>query len=252
MKIYLLTLFPAFFEPFLKEGVIARAVDKGKVNLSIVNFRDFSQDKHNKVDDLPYGGGGGMVLKPGPIYRAFQSIPEDVRQIATTIIPTPRGSLYNQAKALEFAQKEAVIIISGHYKGMDERIFDLIHAERVSIGDFVLAGGELPAIMIMESIARLLPGVLTDIDSAMSDSFTYKDYLLGYPVYTRPENFGGMKVPEVLLSGNHKNIKRWRLSEALRTTYKYRSELINKDNLSMNEKGLLKEVVSQERGKNDR
>ena len=259
MKIYILTLFPDFFIPFCQEGVIAQAISKGKVNISVVNFRDFSHDKHKKVDDLSYGGGGGMVLKPEPIYNAYHSIPEEIRQIAKTIIPTPRAKLYNQAMAMEFAREEALIIIAGRYKGLDERIFELTSAERVSVGNFVFSGGELPAMMITESIVRLLPDVLTDIESALSDSFTAKSYLLGYPVYTRPESFNGLDVPPVLLSGNHEVIRKWRLKEALRTTYKYRPELLNKNNLATEEKKLLEEVSMtikkipiEERGRNVR
>ncbi len=254
MKIYLLTLFPDFFAPFLKEGVVARAVEKGEVELSVINFRDFTQDKYHKVDDLPYGGGGGMVLQLGPIDRAYQSIPKEVREIATPIIPTPRAPRYDQAKAMELARNEAIIIISGHYKGIDERIFQLIPAERVSIGDYVLSGGELPSMIIMESIVRLIPRVLSDLDSALTDSFTYRDYLLGYPAYTRPESYKGLKVPQVLLGGNHAKIKRWRIKQALLATYKYRPELIDENRLSDEEKELLDEIKKEkpldERGRN--
>lgn len=228
MKIYILTLFPHLFEPFFKDNLIGNSIEEGYLDIEIMNFRDFSQDKHRKVDDVPYGGGGGMVLKPEPIWLAYQSIPEDTRKKAQVIIPSPRGKLFRQQMAMDYSEKENLIVVCGQYKGIDQRIPVLLNAEEISIGDYVLTGGELPALIILNAILRFVPGVLGDIGSALNDSFTESPELLGHPSYTRPKEFQGLKVPEILFSGNHKAIDDWRREQALETTRKNRPDLDNK------------------------
>ena len=218
MKFDVLTLFPEMFEP-LKQSIIKRAVEKNLIDINLINIRDFSEDKHNKVDDTPYGGGAGMVLRCEPIYETIDAIKTEDSYI---IIMDPTGITYKQAKAKELSTKKHLIIICGHYEGFDERI-KLLADEIISIGDFVLTGGELPAMMITDSIVRLISEVINK-ESLESESFT--DNLLDYPTYTKPEEYRGMKVPSILLSGNHQKIDEYRKSEKIRVTREKRNDLM--------------------------
>ena len=221
MKIDILTLFPKMFEGFLNESIIKRAINENRVEINIIDFRKYTNDIHNRVDDYPYGGGAGMVLMPEPIFNAVDDIKKDNSLI---ILCTPQGKTYNQKMAYDLTKEKHIIIICGHYEGFDERIRSLADME-VSIGDFVLTGGEIPSMAITDSIVRLLDGVI-DKDSHLNDSFN--NDLLDYPVYTKPQEFRGMKVPDVLLSGHHENIRKWRLQEQIKRTKERRPDLIKK------------------------
>ena len=219
MRIDILTLFPSMFDGFINESIIKRAIEKKLVEINIYNFRDYSTDPHKKVDDYPYGGGEGMVLMPQPIYDCVESIKTPDSYI---ILMTPQGIKYDQKKAYELTNKKHIIIICGHYEGFDERIRNLADLE-LSIGDFVLTGGEIPAMAVSDSIIRLLDGVIQK-ESSTNDSFN--NNLLDYPVYTHPADFRGMKVPDVLLSGNHENISKYRYDEQIKRTKERRPDLI--------------------------
>ena len=221
MQIDILTLFPEMFQGFLTESIIKRAIEKECVKINIINFRDYTTDPHNKVDDVPFGGGAGMVLQIEPIYNALEAIRTDDSYV---ILMTPNGKTYNQTKAKELSKKKHIILICGHYEGFDYRIKDLVD-EEISIGNFILTGGELPSMMISDSIIRLLPGVIST-ESLESESFD--DDLLDYPVYTKPRDFKGMKVPEVLVSGNHAKIEEYRKAERERVT----KEKIEKESIN--------------------
>lgn len=221
MKIDILTLFPSMFDGFINESIIKRAIENNKVNINIHNIRDYSKDPHKKVDDYGFGGGAGMVLMPQPIFDAVDDLRDDDTKI---ILMTPQGIKYNQEKAYELTKEKHLIIICGHYEGFDERIRSIVDIE-MSIGDFVLTGGEIPAMAISDSIIRLLDGVIVK-ESHENDSFN--NNLLDYPVYTHPSDFRGMKVPEVLLSGHHANIAKWRLEQQIKRTKERRPDLLEK------------------------
>lgn len=233
MKINILTLFPEMFSGFKSESIIGKALEKNLLEINIVNIRDFCYDKHKQADDMPFGGGAGMVMKPEPLFRALETVKGKV------IYTTPQGVRFNQKLAIELAQEEEITIIAGHYEGIDERVVESKVDLEVSIGDFVLTGGELPAMMMADCIARLVPGVIKK-ESYENDSFF--NGLLDYPHYTRPAEYEGMKVPEVLLSGHHKNIETWRLKESLKRTYLRRRDLLVGRELSKEEKKLLAEI----------
>jgi len=211
MKIDILTIFPEMFDGFLNSSIIKRAREMGKVEINIHNFRDYSLDKHKRVDDYPYGGGAGMILMCEPIFRCLDEIKTDDSYV---IMMSPAGNRFNQKKAVSLLDKKHIIILCGHYEGFDERIKSVVD-EEVSIGDYVLTGGEVPSMVITDTITRLIPGVISE-DSLVSESFN--DDLLDYPSYTRPEEFRGMRVPEVLLSGHHKNIEEYRNNERIKRT----------------------------------
>ncbi|MBN2504350.1 MAG: tRNA (guanosine(37)-N1)-methyltransferase TrmD [Bacilli bacterium] len=225
MKISILTLFPEMFKGFFSESIIKRAIKAGKVEVEMINFRDFSTRKHQQVDDTTYGGGAGMVLAVEPIYRALQSIPDI--ESAVKILLTPQGEPYHQERANTLAQADHIVLVCGHYEGFDDRIRNFIDLE-ISIGDYVLTGGEIPAMAIVDSVIRLLPGVLTNSDSYTQDSFY--DGMLEYPQYTKPYDFMGYKVPDVLISGNHQEIDKWRRNEAEKRTRERRPDLLEKPN----------------------
>ncbi len=209
MQIHLISAFPSMFEGPLSESMMQRARDRRIVDIHIHDLREFTDDKHRSVDDYPYGGGPGMILKPEPIVRGIERIKEQCGETpARVILMSPPGETFTQAKANQFAQEPVLIFICGHYKGTDERVRELLGADEISIGDYVLTGGELPAMVVIDAVVRLLPGVLGDLDSAIGDSF--QSELLDHPHYTRPEDFRGYRVPEVLLSGHHEKIRRWR------------------------------------------
>lgn len=223
MKFKVLTLFPNMFEGFLTESIIKRAIDEDKVKISINNIRDYSTDKHKKVDDTPYGGGSGMLLMCEPVFEAVKDLKGKNTKV---IMMSPDGVKFDQKKAYELSKEKDIILICGHYEGFDERINSIVD-EKISIGDYVLTGGELPSMVIMDSVTRLLPGVIKE-ESHLNDSFN--DNLLDYPQYTKPREYNGMKVPDVLLSGDHKKIDEWRKNEALKKTKEERPDLIEEKN----------------------
>ncbi len=224
-----MTLFPDMINNGLRESITGRAIEKGVLSVNSINMRDFANNKYNHVDDYTYGGGAGMLIQPGPVYDAYMSIKNSMEVIGKTekkprvLYMTPQGTPFNQSMAEEFAREEDLIILCGHYEGIDERVLQMIVTDNVSIGDFVLTGGELPAMMIVDAVSRLIPGVLGSDESALYESFY--DGLLEYPQYTRPPEFMGMSVPEVLLSGHHKNIELWRLEQSLKRTRERRPDL---------------------------
>ena len=222
MKFDVLTLFPEMFD-VLKSSIIGRAIQKEKIELNLINFREFSTDKQKHVDDTPYGGGAGMVIKPEPIYDAYKSIVDKIDYKPKVIYMSPRGKVFNQELAIEFSKENHLIILCGHYEGVDERLIEEIVDEEISIGDYVLTGGELPAMVVIDAISRNIDGVLSE-GSTNEESFS--NGLLEYPQYTRPEEFMGRRVPEVLLSGHHANIEKWRYEKALEITKKRRPDLL--------------------------
>ena len=239
MIIDIVTLFPNMFEGFIKESIIKRAIEKGNVEINLVNPRDFTLDKHRHVDDTPYGGGNGMVLTCQPMFDCLKSIPTPRK----VILMTPQGKPFKQAEAVRLSKEEHLVFVCGHYEGFDERIRTLCD-EEISIGDYVLTGGEIPAMAISDSIIRLLDGVITE-ESHLYDS--HSNGLLEHPQYTKPAVYEGMEVPAVLLNGNHKLINEWRNKEALRTTYKKRPDLLVNYNFSKQELKWLEEIKEEEK-----
>ena len=222
-----MTLFPDIFNSYMNESIMKRAVDKGSIEVYIYNIRDFSNNKHKKVDDYPFGGGAGMLMTPQPIYDTYMHIvnTHDIKN-PRVIYLTPKGKVHSQEIAQDMSMSDDIILLCGHYEGIDQRIIDLIVTDEISIGDYVLTGGELPALILIDSISRLIPGVLSQNESFEEESF--KDNLLEYPHYTRPREFMGMKVPDVLLSGNHKKIEQWRYDESVKVTKERRPDLYKK------------------------
>ena len=230
MRFDVLTLFPQMFEAVLGDSIIARAEKNGIIDLNYIQIRDFSTNKHHKTDDAPYSGGGGMLMTPQPIYDAYQSIAEGLDYKPHTIFMSPQGCVFNQEKAKELAKYDHLVFLCGHYEGVDQRVLDMIVDEEISIGDFVLTGGEIPAMAVIDSVSRMLPGVLSGEDNYKNES--HYSGLLEYPQYTRPEEFKGHKIPEVLLSGHHKNIEQWKRERSLEVTLNKRPELLDKAELS--------------------
>ena len=235
MKFDVLTLFPEMFNA-LKQSIIGRAEENNLIHINIVNMREFSKDKHKKVDDTPYGGGAGMVIKPDIVYDSYNSVKEEKAKV---IYLSPQGNILNQRKVEALSKEEHLILLCGHYEGIDQRVLDEIVDEEISIGDYVLTGGEIPAMVLIDSVSRYIDGVL-DKESIKEESFT--NNLLEYPQYTRPENFLNKQVPDVLLSGHHENIRKWRRKESLVNTYKKRPELLEKVELSKEDKKILEEI----------
>lgn len=217
-----LTLFPEMFEGFLKASIIGRSIENNLLDVNLINIRDFSEDKHKSVDDAPYGGGPGMVMTPQPLRDAIQSVNQD----SHIVFLTPKGQPLDQKKVIDLSNQENITLICGHYEGIDQRIIDTYVDEEISIGDYVLTGGELGAMVVVDSVTRLLPGVLGDEDSYKEDS--HYNGLLDHPHYTRPQSFDGKEVPKVLLSGHHEKIEQWRLEQSIINTYEKRSDLIDK------------------------
>jgi len=227
MHFFVLTAFPAIFDGPLQETILKRALNKEIIKVDVIGLRDFAEDKHLQLDDAPYGGGPGMVMKPEPIYKACESLPVKRGEDKTKFIfMSPQGATLTQEKAASLTQYENIVILCGRYKGVDQRVIDTCVDEEISIGDYVLSGGELPALVLIESISRLIPGVLGNAESAGNDSF--QSFLLDCPVYTRPDDWRGMKVPEVLISGNHKKIAEWRLEQSIEKTLRIRKDLYDK------------------------
>ncbi|ASN05747.1 tRNA (guanosine(37)-N1)-methyltransferase TrmD [Virgibacillus necropolis] len=244
MHIDILTLFPEMIEGVFNSSILKKAQDKNKFSYNLVNFRDYSVNKHKKVDDYPYGGGAGMVLTPQPIFDAVETITKEKSSKPRVILMCPQGEPYNQKKAEELAKEENLVFICGHYEGYDERIRKHLVTDEISIGDYVLTGGELGAMAVIDSVIRLLPDVLGNQESAPEDSFTTG--LLEYPHYTRPADFRGLKVPDILLSGDHAKIYNWRRKESLKRTYERRPELINSHTLSEEDNKLLDTLIKSD------
>ena len=246
MKFTVLTLFPELVSANLSQSILKRAVEKGVIEVEIINPRDFTKDKHKKVDDTPYGGGAGMLLAVQPFYDAYLSIDKSLNP--RTFITTPSGKTYDQNFANELSKEEHVIILCGHYEGFDQRLLDLVKPEEVSIGDYVLTGGELPALCMIDSVTRLLDGAIGNEESAEFDSF--QTGLIEHPHYTKPREYEGLEVPEVLLNGNHKEIDEWRFLKQLEVTKQKRPDLLEKfikeksDTLPKNLKKILKEFIN--------
>lgn len=232
MKFDVLTLFPEMFNS-LRESIIGRAIEKDLIEVNLINIRDFSKDKHKKVDDTVYGGGAGMLIKPDVVYDCYKSVKSKKSKV---IYLSPQGKKLSQNKVLELSKEEHLILLCGHYEGIDSRVIDKIVDEEISIGDYVLTGGELPAMVLIDSISRYIEGVLSS-DSTAQESFS--NGRLEYPQYTRPEIFEGQRVPEILLSGHHENIEKWRRKEALKITLKKRPDLLENIQLSDEERQLL-------------
>ena len=244
MKFDVLTLFPEMFEP-IKQSIIGKAEEKKLIDINLINIRDFSKNKHKKVDDTPYGGGAGMVMQADVVYDAYNSIKDENAKV---IYLTPQGKVLNQKKVEELSKQEHLILLCGHYEGIDQRVIDKIVDEEISIGDYVLTGGELPAMVLIDSVSRYVEGVLSE-GSTSEESFSQG--ILEYPQYTRPETFEGVKVPEILLSGHHENINKWRRCEALKNTYLKRPNLLRNVELSEEDEAYLN-TIKNSNNRNDK
>ncbi len=244
MRVDVFTLFPEVFEPYLSLSIMARARQKGLLEVRLHNIRDWATDRHKTVDDEPYGGGGGMVMKPEPIFAAVEAVLGRPPQVPVILL-TPQGRPFTQEVAWELAQQPHLALIAGRYEGVDERVRQHLVTDEISIGDYVLTGGELPALVVLDAVTRLLPGVLGDPDAPRKDSFS--DGLLEHPHYTRPAVFRGWKVPEVLLSGHHAEIARWRRREALRRTWERRPDLLARASLTAEDRAFLAQLEATRR-----
>ena len=233
MNYHVLTLFPEMIENGMNTSITGRAITKGLLSLEAINIRDFAFNKHQKEDDYPYGGGAGMLMQAEPVYLSYESIAERIGRKPRVIFLTPQGKTFNQDMAKEFALEEDLVFLCGHYEGIDERVLEEIVTDYVSIGDYVLTGGELPAMVMMDSISRMVPGVLNNQESGETESFSGN--LLEYPQYSRPEEWHGKKVPEVLLSGHHANVDKWRREQSIIRTAKWRPDLLPKADLTNKE-----------------
>ena len=247
MNYHILTLFPDMVMDGLNTSIIGRAMDKGLLDIEAVNIRDYAFNKHNSVDDYPYGGGAGMVMQPGPVCDSYEDLCRKIGKRPRVLYMTPQGQTFNQSIAEELAKEEDLVFLCGHYEGIDERALELIVTDYLSVGDYVLTGGELPAMVMIDCISRLVPGVLNNDVSAEIESF--HDNLLEYPQYTRPEVYEGKKVPEVLLSGHHKNIETWRRQQSIKRTLERRPDLLADANLSKKEKQYLAELLAEQESK---
>lgn len=244
MNYHVLTLFPDMIESGLHTSILGRALEKGLISLDTIDIRDYSMNRHRRVDDYPYGGGAGMVMAPGPVFRACEAALAQVPGGKGRVIYlTPQGKVFCQDMAREFAKEEHLIFLCGHYEGIDERVLNRVVTDYVSIGDYVLTGGELPVMVMIDVISRLIPGVLGNESSADSESF--ENSLLEYPQYTRPEEFMGEKVPEVLLSGHHANIERWRRNQSLLRTFQSRPDLLEKARLDKKDLEYLSQIMRE-------
>ena len=256
MNYHILTLFPEMVTQGLSESILGRAAKKGLLSVNAVNIRDYTADRHKKVDDYPYGGGAGMLMQAQPVYDAWKAVEEKIRsrqpeelrdRPVRTVYVTPQGAVFNQQMAKEFAKEEDLIFLCGHYEGIDERVLEETVTDYVSIGDYVLTGGELPAMVMIDAISRMVPGVLANGESGETESF--EGDLLEYPQYSRPEEWHGKKVPEVLLSGHHKNIETWRRQQSIKRTLERRPDLLADANLSKKEKQYLAELLAEQESK---
>ena len=241
MKFDILTLFPEMFEA-CNTSIIGKAREKDLIQVNLINIRDFSKDKHKKVDDTPYGGGAGMVMKPDVVYDAIESVKD---KDAKVIYMSPKGNVLNQNKVRKLSEEKHLVLLCGHYEGIDQRVIDEMVDEEISIGDYVLTGGELPAMVVVDAVSRYIDGVITS-ESTMEESFS--DGLLEYPQYTRPEIFRGVKVPEVLISGHHENIRKWRRKKSLEVTMQKRPNLLENLKLSEEDEKYIKELNKRKGG----
>lgn len=233
MNFHVLTLFPEMIKQGVNTSITGRAVSKGLIQLNTINIRDFAGNRYGQVDDYPYGGGAGMVMQPGPVYRSYQSVVDKIGYQPRVIYLTPQGKVFNQKMAEDFSKEEDLVFLCGHYEGIDERVLEMIVTDHVSIGDYVLTGGELPSMVMIDAISRLVPGVLNNQVSAEFESF--HDNLLEYPQYTRPAEFMGKKVPEILLSGNHAKVDQWRRQQSVLRTMERRPDLMEQATLTNEE-----------------
>jgi len=245
MRFDIITLFPEMFEAVLGTSIIGRARNKGAVELHFHNLRDYSEDKHRRVDDYPYGGGLGMVMQCQPIFSAVEKISESLDGKAHVLLMSPKGETFSQNKVKELLQYNNIIIICGHYEGIDQRVVDALVDEEISIGDYVLTGGEIAAMAVVDATVRLLPGVLKEEDSHNIETFS--NGLLEYPQYTRPVEFRGMRVPDILLSGHHENIEKWRKYQSIKETYIKRPDLLKKAALTPEEQEILNKIMLEEK-----
>jgi tRNA (guanine37-N1)-methyltransferase len=244
MRIDILTLFPQMFEAPFSFGIFKRAIDNGLVSLNLINIRDYTHDKHHTADDYPYGGGAGMVLKPEPIFEAVEAIKAGLDKEEgelPVILLSPQGRLFSHKIAREISQHRHIVLICGHYEGIDERVMEHVATDTISIGDYVLTGGEVPAMVVADAVLRLVPGVLGSEESPLDDS--HASGLLEYPQYTRPAEYRGWSVPEILLSGNHAQIAKWRREQIIRRTLEKRPELLDKADLGLEDKRLVERMT---------
>lgn len=245
MNYHVLTLFPEMIESGMNTSIIGRAIEKGLISLEAVNIRDYAEEKRKgRVDDYPYGGGAGMVMQPEPVYAAYQALCERIGKRPRVIYLTPQGQVFRQSLAQELAGEENLVFLCGHYEGIDERVLEEIVTDYVSVGDYVLTGGELPAMVMMDAISRMVPGVLNNEESAQFESF--QDNLLEYPQYSRPEEWRGKKVPAVLLSGHHGNVDQWRREQSLKRTLERRPDLLEIAELSNKDRKYLEHLLANE------
>ncbi len=240
MNFYVMTLFPELITQIVSSSIIGRAIKSGVISVTPVNIRDYTTEKHGKVDDYPYGGGAGMLMQAQPVYDCWKSVVERIGYTPRTIYLTPQAGVFGQKMAREFAQEKDLVLLCGHYEGIDERVLQKIVTDYVSIGDYVLTGGELPAAVLIDAISRMVPGTLSNEDSGEEESFSGS--LLEYPQYTRPEEWMGEKVPDVLLSGHHANVEKWRHQKALERTLERRPELLDNAGLSDADKEILRKL----------
>ena len=247
MNYHVLTLFPDMVLNGLNTSIIGRAVEKGILSVETVNIRDYTKEKHGHVDDAPYGGGAGMVMQAAPVCDAYEALCLRLGKRPRVLYMTPQGRVFNQTVAEELAAEEDLVFLCGHYEGIDERALERIVTDELSVGDYVLTGGELPAMVMIDCISRLVPGVLSNDQSAEIESF--HDNLLEYPQYTRPEVYDGQSVPEVLLSGHHKKIDQWRREQSIRRSLERRPDLLEKANLTLKEREFLEELKKEMEGK---
>jgi tRNA (guanine37-N1)-methyltransferase len=245
MVVDIITIFPAMVEAAMTDGVVARARDRGLVDLRVRDLREFTTDRHRSVDDVPYGGGPGMVMKPEPLVRAVERIRTSRGTPDAVILLSPQGTRFTQREAARLSRCSHIVLLCGRYEGMDERVPELVGAEEISLGDFVVSGGELPAMIIVDAVSRLVPGVVGDEQSVAEDSFARG--LLDHPHYTRPAEFAGKKVPDVLLSGHHADVRRWRRRTALERTLERRPDLIEQAALDDEDRELLEEIIKEKK-----
>lgn len=241
MKYHVLTLFPEMIQQGLNASILGKAQEKGIIDLNLINIRDYADNKHKQVDDYPFGGGAGMVMQPQPIMSAYESIKKDPAQKPRLIYLSPQGKVFNQAMAFELANEKELMFLCGHYEGVDERVIESIVTDEISIGDYILTGGELAVMVIIDAISRLIPGVLNNDQSKDTESFD--DGLLEYPQYTRPADYCGLKVPEILLSGHHAKIEQWRREQSLLRTSEKRPDLLEKAELSDKDRKYLRKQL---------
>ena len=242
MQFYIMTLFPEMVMQGLSTSIIGRAVNKGLLSIEAVNIRDYAFNKHSSVDDYPYGGGAGMLMQAEPVYQCYRALEEKMNKKPRVVYLSPQGKTFNQRMAEEFAQEEELVFLCGHYEGIDERVLEEIVTDYVSIGDYVLTGGELPAMIMVDAISRLVPGVLHNDVSAEFESF--QDNLLEYPQYSRPEMWHDKKVPEVLMSGHHANIEKWRREQSVIRTARNRPDLLEKAELTEKEREIAEKILA--------